>query len=119
MNDPFFVRGLERQRDLPADFERFLERHRALGRFALHQLHDDVVRADVVQRANIRVIERRDHFRFPLKTLVELFGGDLDGDIAAQARIASPIDLAHAAGAELAQDFVGTQMRARLKRHIA
>ena len=48
MDDASFVRGFERKSDLPADVDRVFERHRALGGFALYQLHHDVVRADVV-----------------------------------------------------------------------
>ena len=45
MDDALFVRGFERSSDLPADLQRVVERQRSLGRFALHQLHHDVVRA--------------------------------------------------------------------------
>jgi hypothetical protein len=41
MNDPFFVRGFEGLRDLARVEESRLHRKRSLGRFALHQLHDE------------------------------------------------------------------------------
>ena len=41
----------------------------------------------------------------------------LDRDVAAQPRVARAIHLTHAAGAEEADDFVGTQFRANRKRH--
>jgi hypothetical protein len=63
------------------------------------------------------VVERRHHFRFALETFIELFSGDLDGDIASQARIAGTIDLAHAACAQLAEDFVRPQVRAGFEWH--
>ena len=64
------------------------------------------------------MVERRDYARFPFKTLVKLFGGNLDGDVAAQARIAGPVDLAHAAGSEQTQDFIRTQVCSRSECHI-
>ena len=62
--------------------------------------------ADVVQRTDVRVIQRGDGARFTVEALpelrigCELRGENLDGDDAVEPRIAGPIDLAHAAGAK-------------------
>jgi hypothetical protein len=42
----------------------------------------------------------------PVRVARDRLGEDLDGDLALEARIASPIDLAHPARAEGRQDFV-------------
>ena len=47
--------------------------------------------------------------REPLGILRELGGQRLDGDVAAEARVARAIDLAHAARAERRDDFVGAE----------
>ena len=71
-----------------------------------------VVLADIVERADVRVSEGRDRARFALESLAELrVGGkdareNLDGDGAVESRVAGPVDLAHAAGAERRHDFV-------------
>ncbi len=42
---------------------------------------------------------------------------DLDGDGAIEAGVAGAVDLAHAPGADQAEDFVWTQARASSQRH--
>ena len=78
MHDALRVRGVERVGDLRAELEHFVERQRAardaiLQRLAVEQLHHHellaVVRADVVERADVRVIEVRDDARFALEAL--------------------------------------------------
>jgi hypothetical protein len=85
-------------------------------RFALHVLHHQEVgvagAADVVQRADVRVIERGDRACLALEALAQLGRGremgrkHLDRHVAPEARIAGAVDLAHAAGAERAEDLV-------------
>ena len=94
MDDALLVRGFERVGDLAGDAlsasssgERALRR--SLGERPLDQLHHQVVRADVVQRADVGMIQRGDGSRFALEALAESFRGDLDGDVAAEARIAA------------------------------
>jgi hypothetical protein len=53
------------------------------------------------------MIQRCYRARFALKAFVEAFGGKLDGNFAAESRIDSAVDLAHAARAEIAEDLVG------------
>ena len=76
MDDPGPVRLVERIRDLNTVAQNLLERQRPFRqfvrqRFALEQLHHQVVLADVVQRADVRVIERRDRLRLTLEALRE------------------------------------------------
>ena len=67
--------------------------------------------------------QRRDGLRLALeprerrRILGKALGQDLDGDIAIQLGVAGAVDLAHAAGAELADDFVGAETRAWGKGH--
>ena len=79
--------------------------------------------ADVVQDADVRVIERRDCPRLALEALTQLrVGGqrtreDLDGDAAIEPRVTGSIDFAHAAGSERFDDFVRTEPRAGRECH--
>jgi hypothetical protein len=57
-------------------------------RRALDELHHQVVRSDVVNLANVGMIQRGDGFRFTIESLTELRGGNFDRDIAIQAWIA-------------------------------
>ena len=85
-------------------------------RLALEQLRDDVrralVAADVVDGEDVGVIERAGGARLLLEAAQavgvgrERRGQHLDGDVAAEARVARAIDLAHAAGADRSDDLV-------------
>jgi predicted nucleotidyltransferase len=68
--------------------------------------------ADVVQRADVRMIQRRDRARFAIEPLAQagILGGaarqDLDRDGPIEPCITRAIDLAHPAGADGGHDFV-------------
>ena len=118
MNDALGVRLDQRRHDLRGIQQRRFHRERSAfqpcrQRFALHQFHHQVVRPNVVERADVRVVQRGNRARLALETGAELLVSDLDGDGAAQSRVDRPKDLAHAAFAELAFDAVWTQARAR------
>jgi hypothetical protein len=82
VNDPVLVRGLERIGDLPRDRQGLVERNRAPGDalrqiLALDQFHHQgpyVVSGfsrtflDAVDRRDVRMVERSEHFGFALKT---------------------------------------------------
>jgi len=80
-----------------------------------HEEVDTALVADVVERADVRVIERRDRARLAVEALAQLricgegLGQHLDGDRPIEPRIARPIDLAHPAGADGADYFIGTE----------
>ena len=67
------VRGGERRGDLRRQPEGLLDRHRAAQRDAVQVLHDQEVDAvltpDVMERADVRMIQRRDRARFALEAL--------------------------------------------------
>ena len=74
--------------------------------------------ADVEQRADVRMIERRDRARLALEAVAKLRvgrerrGEDLDRDGAIEPRVARAIDLAHAARADERDDFIGAETHA-------
>jgi hypothetical protein len=95
-------------------------------RLAVDELHRDerspVRRADLVDRADVRMVERRGGAR--LSQEAGLVGGvrigtgvdELDGDQAVQTLVVGPVDHAHAAGAEAGLDPVVAE---RLANHGA
>ena len=95
-------------------------------RLPLQVLHHEelhaVLRPDVVERADVRVIQGRDHAAFELEALsqpVVHVGGtaqDLDGNPTIEASIARAIDVAHTSGTEFRQDFVRPEPYTR--RHV-
>ena len=115
MDDPALVSGREALSDLQSPFDGardadFGGPQTVAQRGAFEQLHDGehgpVDGADVVDGDEVRMRQRRNDARLLLEAR-ERFGvrrrlrrKHLDGHVAAQARIASAIHLAHAAGAE-------------------
>ena len=67
------------------------ERDRPLWRLAVDEFHDQVVGSDVVERANVGMVQRSDGARLALETLAELLVRYLDGDVPAQPRVASAV----------------------------
>ena len=55
------------------------------------------------------MVESRDRASFALEAFVELLTRCLDSDVAAKPRVASAVNLAHAAFAEKRDDFVGAE----------
>ena len=87
-----------------------------LQRHAVQKLHGDeglaVLLADVVNRADVGMVQRGRGLRFALKTVERLriardiFGQEFQRDEAVQARVLGLVDDAHAAAAELFDDAV-------------
>ena len=79
--------------------------------------------ADVVDGADVRIVQRGNRARFLLEALPrfriggERAGEHLDGDRAIEPDVARAVDLAHAARADGAEDFVRTEARADGQRH--
>ena len=122
MRDALLVRGFERVGDLFGNGQRFIEGNRALfdalrQRLTLHQFHHQVVGADVVERADVGVIQGSDRAGFRLEALAEAFRRNFDGDIAAKARVVGAIHLAHPARADGREDLVRAEFVAGGKRH--
>ena len=116
VDDPAIVRRPQRRGDLRRDGKSFVDRHRRAAqafrqRLAVDQLHDQVVGADVVERADVRMVQRGDRPRFAREPIAELFGRDLDRDVASEPRIARAIHLAHAARTNALDNLVRAQPR--------
>ena len=127
MHDALVVRRSEALRGL-----RGVRRRLSRGQWAapqlvaqsrpLEQLHHGVRRgtfpADVVDREDVGMAERRDDTRLALEArerllvLGEPLRQHLDRDVALQPGVAGAIDLAHPARADRRQDLVGSQARA-------
>jgi len=95
--------------------------------FALEVLHHQVVEvvlaANIVERADMGVGELGDGAGFALEAGVglrvrrQVRGQHLDGDVAAKAGVAGPVNLPHPAGAYQADNFVRPQSDAGTKAH--
>jgi hypothetical protein len=96
VHDTSLVRGLQSRRQLNGQRQGAFDGLRSAKRRALHILHHQIVGTDVVQRADVRMIQRRNRLGFPLEAVGELLVGCLDGHDAVEACVACFVDLAHA-----------------------
>ena len=85
-------------------------------RRARDQLHDEVVGPDVVERADVRMVEGGNRPRLALESVAEFSRRDFDRDVAAETGVASLVDLAHSAFAQLGHDLIGTERLADHRR---
>ena len=90
--------------------------NQAVERRALDQLHGEERLAvdflDRVNRDDVGVVQRGDRAGFarePLPVLGVVSLEDFERDVPLEARVAGPVDLAHAPDAEQGNDFVGAK----------
>ena len=74
MDDALPVRGIDGIENLPGQRQGFVEGQRPGQRLAVDVLHDQVVRPDVEERADMRMIQAGDRTRLALEALVEGVG---------------------------------------------
>src|SRR5271167_1388838 len=121
MDDVVLVRRIECLSDLDGNVEQLVSLERlvldhVVERLPLEQLHDDhpifVMLLDVVDGANIWMVQRRSRARFLQKALqralclVELRRKKLDGDVASQQGVLRFVNHTHAAAAQLGHDRI-------------
>jgi hypothetical protein len=124
--------ALVRRREPPADLHAILH-HLARGeratleptaqRLAFQKLEDDavdtLVGVDVVDGKDVGVVEGGEGAGLALEAAQPLgvgggvLGEDLEGDLAAEAGVAGPVDFPHAPGAEGCEDLVRADAAAR------
>ncbi len=134
MDDRLLVRSREAVGDLDRVVDHFTNGHRrrACGqllpkRLAFEQFFDDErglpFAADVVDRQNVRVIERggRERFLFEAAQAIGVSRDrgrqHFDGDVAAQPRVVGAVHLAHTARTDGADDLVRPETGAGLHCH--
>jgi hypothetical protein len=112
MNNALAVGFIQRVGELDGIFQDVFERQRSLFETlgeGMPLLHDEVIHSvmlpDVMQRADVRMIERRDCLRFALESFAKLgLRGrprqNLDRDRTIQPRVSRLVYLSHATGAD-------------------
>src|SRR5208282_3495449 len=96
-------------------------------RLAFEIFHDQevaaILRTNVVERADIRMLERRNSFCFALHALSQfrvrgkMRRQNLDSNNSVEARVLGAVDFAHPARAQRRLNFIWTELRARGKSH--
>jgi hypothetical protein len=121
MHDARAVGPVQGGRDLDRIPERLIKRQRALGQsigqgfpfeVLQHQEVGAILMPDIVERANVRVIQCRDRAGFALEALAPIrvagdVGGEhFNGDRPIEARVVRFVNFTHAAGSEGGEDLV-------------
>jgi len=134
VDDALLVGLLETLGDLPGDRQRLVYRDgallHALGQIlTLDQLQDEeglaVGLLEAVYGGDVGVVEGGEEVGLPLEpgqplgVAGHLGRKCLEGDLAAELRVLSPVDLAHPPGPNGSQDLVGPQACPRRQRHAA
>ena len=89
-----------------------------------HQVVDAILAADIVQSADVGMVQRRNRARFPIEALLglgvlgKMRGKNLDGDSSIEPRVPRPIHLSHPARPERRLNLIWTESRARGKPHV-
>src|SRR5215469_15924429 len=109
MRDAFPMCGIQSIEDLSRVFHSLFHGKRSSHRSSLNELHDQVVGADIVKMANVRMVEGSDYLRFLSESFTERTGTDLDRHLAVKPRICSAVDFAHPARGNERLDAVRTQ----------
>ena len=109
MNDAGGMRGGERVGDLGGEVEQSPERIDRRDRRSCYMLHDEIVRSDVIELANVGMIERGDRSRLAFEPPLKFLVRQLDGDRPVQSGIPGFVDLSHPALADEGDDFVGAE----------
>ena len=130
MHDALAVGGSKRIGDVERDVDTRRGIHRPTGqpllkRLAFEKLQRDERRigADVINRADVGMAERRSRPRFPLEPRQRLGrhrdtgGQDLDRHHALEARVPGPVHFAHPASAEQRENLVGPEASAGSQGH--
>jgi hypothetical protein len=118
VKDAAFVRGVQRVGNLARQPHRFILRHRPAQRFPLEILEDQVIGPDIVDLANVWVVDRGNGARFALKPAHIVGDHPLDRDRAIQSAIVGLVDFAHASGADQRLDRVRAKPRAGSEKHV-
>jgi hypothetical protein len=121
VHDALRVRGSHGVSDLDGIPQRFTKaqpvfRYGSIEGDAFDELHDEVVRTDVMDRANARMIEGRNAARFACEAVTELAGGELERDHPVEPRIARRPDFTHPAGADALDELIRPDQLARRHR---
>src|SRR3990170_6014231 len=88
-----------------------------------HQEVHPILASDVIERADVRVVQARDGTGLPLEAVTksgvvgEVRGQDLDGHRAIETGVLCLVHLSHATRTDRGDDFVGTQLCAGSERH--
>jgi hypothetical protein len=121
VHDALAVRRVQGFANLHAALECLLDRQRTGDGSSLDVLHDEVAAAlvlpDVVQRADVRVIERRDRPGLAFEPVGERALDGLHRHVAIETRVAGAIDVAHASRPEIRAHFVGADAGTRIEGH--
>jgi hypothetical protein len=119
MDDSPAVSGVESVQNRVRVFQGLICGDGTADRGSLDQLHNQIIRTDVVEVADVGMIQCRYGARLALEPIRELLRRNLDRDLTPQPRIARFPHLPHPAFAQARDDLIRAEFVACGKRHVA
>src|SRR4051812_27634460 len=116
MDDPTLMCRIQSSCNLARNIKRLFQRQGSVpealfNRGPFNDFHHQIVGADVVESADVCVVQSRDGPCFTLKTVGEAFTADLQGYITVEPRVPRTVNLAHSAHPEQPENLVWTENR--------
>ena len=118
MDDSLAVRGVQRIEDLACVEQCAHCGQRAPQRFAFHKFHDQVIGSHIVERCDVRMIQRGGGAGFAREPVRELLARGLEGHDAVEPPVTGFKDFAHPTGADGAENFVGPEAAFRGRHEV-
>jgi hypothetical protein len=109
MDDILAMCGVERVADLDGEAQRLVEWQRTAERGAIDELHDQIVRSDIVQLADMRMIQGSNRPGFTLESIAMLPLQRFDRNRSTETRVDGLVHLSHAAGANQGDEFIRSE----------
>src|SRR5262249_35427223 len=116
MDDSFLMRRRQGIRDLIRIIQNGVNRQRTFRTLAFDKFHHEIIWTDIVERTDIRMIQRGYYAHLASESFAESLARDFNRYIAASARIVRSIDSAHASSRKKRENSVRAEALSRFQR---
>src|SRR4051794_32458486 len=117
MRDAFPMRGIQGVQNLARVCDGLFQWKRTCELSSLNKLNYQVHGADIVELADVWMVQRRNCTRFALEAFGELGIGNFQGNNAIQSGVTSLVHLAHATRTDQGQDLIRSETRPSTEGH--
>ena len=117
MNNVLLMCHFQCAGDLHGVLQALLQPQRTGQGIAINVLHHQVIWSDIVNLADIGMIQRRNGLRLAFEALAELSSGNFDRHVAFQTWISGAVNFPHTARADKRNDLIRAEFVAGRERH--
>src|SRR5215471_8850731 len=117
MSDALLVGGVECVQDLARTFDGLVSGHGTSEGNAIHKFHHEVVRANIIEVADVGMIQGRNRARLAAEAVGEIRLREFDGDTPVETGVHRLPNFAHTTSPDTGQEFIRTETLAGGWRH--